>query len=203
MAYANVLLRRLRNAVNRMRLKNKGFSLFASNCNGACILHDLGLPFRSPFVNLWMTAPDFVKLLESPRDYLAADLEFTEESGYAYPVARLLDVAVYFMHYETASEAEAAWLRRCERVNWEDVFVLMTDQDGCDEDILRRFDALPYQHKVIFTHVPRPDIPSAVYIPGFEEQEAVGDCVEFINGWSGKRYYDYFDYLKWFNSVEK
>lgn len=202
MSYSNYGLRKVRNWVNRRRLKNRAFSLFSSNCNGACILHDLGLEFCSPFVNLWMTAPDFVKLLESPRDYLAADLEFAEDSGYAYPVARVLDVTVHFAHYKTAEEAESAWRRRCQRVNWDDLFVLMTDRDGCDEDILRRFDALPYPHKVIFTHVPRPDIASAVYIPGFEEQEAVGNCVEFVNGWSGKRYYDYFDYVKWFNQAE-
>lgn len=203
MSYSNYGLRKVRNWVNRLRLKNKAFSLLASNCNGACILHDLGLPFRSPFVNLCLNAPDFMKILEAPREYLAAPLEFIGDSGYSYPVARLLDVTVHFMHYETAAEAEEVWHRRCQRVNWENLFVLMTDKDGCDDALLRRFDALPYKHKAVFTHVPHPEITSAVYIPGFEQEEEVGNCVEFINGWSGKRYYDYFDYVKWFNSVEK
>lgn len=199
MSYSNYGLRKVRNWVNRLRLRKREFSLFASNCNGACILHDLGLPFRSPFVNLCLNAPDFMKILESPREYLAAPLEFIEDSGCDYPVARLLDVTLHFMHYGTAAEAEEQWRRRCQRVNWDDVFVLMTDKDGCDDALLRRFDALPYKHKAIFTHVPHPEIASAVYIPGFEEETEVGNCVEFINGWSGKRYYDYFDYVSWFN----
>lgn len=199
MSRANVLLRRVIDGRNRRKLKNKDFSLFSSNCNGACICHDLGLRFRSPFVNLWLTAEDFVKLLEAPRDYLQAPLEFLEQRELSYPVARLRDITVYFEHYASEQEAREQWQRRAERVNWDDLFVLMTDRDGCTPELLRRFDALPYKNKAVFTHVPYPDIPSAVYIPGFEKNECVGVCSEFKNGYSGKKWYDAFDYVKWFN----
>ncbi|MBQ4600636.1 MAG: DUF1919 domain-containing protein [Oscillospiraceae bacterium] len=197
--YINEALRRLGNGVRRLRLKNKDFSLLASNCNGACICHDLGLQFRSPFVNLCLSAPDFMKILEAPRQYLELPLEFAESGDYSYPVAMLGDVTIHFMHYATAEEAREQWQRRCRRINWDNLFVLMTDKDGCDEALLRRFDALPYPNKAVFTHLPRPEIASAVYIPGFEEEPEVGNCVEYVNGWSGKRYYNYFDYVKWFN----
>ncbi|PRI53509.1 hypothetical protein BVZ80_01249B, partial [Haemophilus influenzae] len=39
---------------------------------------------------------------------------------------------------------------------------------------------------------------SAYYIKGFEKQNQVGDIFEF-SGWNGKKYYDQFDYVKWFN----
>lgn len=199
MLYCNILLRKFIDRRNRARLKNRELSLFASNCNGACICHDLGLPFRSPFVNLWMTAPDFLKLMGAPKEYLAAPLEFLEQTEYPYPVARLRDVKVYFEHYATEQEAQEAWERRTARVQWDKLFVLMTDRDDCTEEVLRAFDALPYRNKAVFTHVPWPDIASAVYIPGFEKDGQVGVCSEFKNGWSGKKWYDHFDYVTWFN----
>lgn len=47
------------------RLKNKEFSLIANNCNGGFILHDLGLQFRSPFVNLYINPNDYIFILEN------------------------------------------------------------------------------------------------------------------------------------------
>lgn len=199
MPRVNAIARRLRCALSRRRLKNRDFSLFASNCVGACICHDLGLPFRSPFVNLWLRPADLVKLLEAPKEYLEKPLEFFADPGRDYPVAKLGDLTVYFQHYKSEEEAAAAWKRRCGRIHWDNLFVLMTDQEGCDEALLRRFDKLPYPNKAVLTHLPYADIPSAVYIPGFEDKSSVGNCVEFVNRWSGKRYYDYFDYVKWLN----
>lgn len=198
MSYSNYFFRKIRNGYNRLRLKNKDFSLFASNCNGGCICHDLGLPFRSPFVNLYLTAPDFVRFLQAPREYLACPLEF-QQTQKAYPVAKLKDVTLHFMHYDSAEAAQSAWERRTMRINWDDLFVLMSDQDGCTEELLQKFDALPYRHKAVFTHVPQPQIRSAVYIPGFEDKPSVGNCDAFVNQRRGKKYFDAFDYVKWFN----
>lgn len=199
MSFINYSLRKIRNGINRRRLKNQEISVFSSNCIGGCMCNDLGLRFDSPFVNLWIESPDFVTFLEDPRRYLQEALLFLEQTEHPFPVAMLGDLKLFFAHYSTNQEAEDAWRRRCSRIRWEKLFVIMTDRDGCDDALLRRFDALPYENKVVFTHVPRPDIASAVYIPGFEEQETVGNCVAFINRLSGKRYYDYFDYVAWFN----
>lgn len=157
-----------------------------------------GTAFRSPFVNLFITAPDYIRFLQAPREYLEAPLVFhpTEQS---YPVAQLKDITIHFMHYHTPEEAESAWRRRTRRINWENLFILMTDQDGCTGELMEAFDALPYQHKIIFTHLPHPQIRSAVYIPGFEQQEAVGNCDSFRSPYRGKKYFDSFDYVNWFN----
>lgn len=198
MSHINYLFRKIINSHNRRRLKNRDFSLFASNCNGGCICHDLGLPFRSPFVNLYLTAPDFVRFLEAPKEYLSYPLEF-QQTDKTYPVATLKDVTLHFMHYQTPADAQAAWERRKQRINWDNLFVMMSDQDGCTKAVMEAFDALPYPNKVIFTHLPQPDIRSAVYIPGFEKQDAVGNCDAFVGRFSGKKYFDAFDYVKWFN----
>ena len=116
-----------------------------------------------------------------------------------FPVAKLRDITVYFMHYQSAEEARNAWERRKQRINWDNLFILMSDQDGCTDELLQMFDALPYENKAVFTHIPKPEIKSAVYIPGFEAQDSVGNCDAFVNKNSGKKYFDAFDYVKWFN----
>ena len=79
-------------------------------------------------------------------------------------------------------------------------FIMFTDRDGCNKELLIRFDNLPYKNKVVFTHNLMPEIKSAFYIEGFEKEEAVGALYEY-KGWNGKKYYDEFDYVSWFNSV--
>lgn len=41
-------LRLPRNIKDRLRLRNKDFTLITSNCVGGIIYHELGLPFLSP-----------------------------------------------------------------------------------------------------------------------------------------------------------
>lgn len=199
MSRSNIVLRFFINHNNRKRLKNTEFSLFANNCNGGCICHDLGLQFRSPFVNLYLTTPDYIKFLREPKEYLNERLEFQNGRDESYPVAKLGDIELFFVHYKSNDEVREAWNRRLARINWDDIFVLMTDQDGCTDKVLYDFDSLPYMNKVVFTHIPHPDIKSSVYIPGFENKNEVGNCDAFVNSWSGKKYFDTFDYVSWFN----
>lgn len=199
MSYSNHILRKTRNITSKLKLKNKTFTLFSSNCNGGCICHDLGLQFRSPFVNLYLNAEDYIKFLKNPKNYLDTPLEFVTDAKESYPIGILKDITLHFMHYRSPQEAENAWDRRKKRIDWDNLFILWADKDGCTEELLLQFDALPYQNKVVFTHKPMPHIRSAVYIPGFEKDGEVGNCDAFVNRFSGKKYFDYFDYVKWFN----
>ena len=192
--------RRLFLAKAKKHLKNKNFSLVASNCNGAAILHDLGLPFQSPFVNLWIKPQDFIKMLQSLEKYLEAELCFINEDGISYPVAMLDDVKIYFQHYETEEDAREKWNKRKSRMDYDNLFVLFSDRDGCTEEDLIRFDNLPYIHKAVFVNRPYERIKSAVYIRGFENEDSVGICMDYRKGFSYRKYYDDFDYVGWFNS---
>ena len=197
--HLNLFLRGKIDRKNREALQNRKISVFASNCNGACICHDLGLQFNSPFVNLWMKPADFIAFLRKPKEYLALPLSFLQKTDKTYPVAKLGELTVYFEHYASDKEAAASWNRRCDRILWDSLYVMMTDRDGCTYQDLREFDALPYEHKVVFTHVPYEEIQSAIYIPGFESSSCVGVCSSFVNGHTGRKWYDAFDYVKWFN----
>ena len=193
----NRLARKGINQRLREQLKNHQMSVISSNCNGALILHDLAEQFRSPFVNLYLEPADFIKYLQNPTYYHAQTLAF-EQTDYAYPVATLGDIRLYFVHYHSEQDAREKWQQRSARINWDNLFVMMTARDGFTDADLQAFDALPYKHKVVFVHKPYPHIASAVYIRGFEHQTQVGDLYDY-SGWLGKKYYDQFDYVSWFN----
>ena len=172
----NLLDEKTRNLINyrnRKRLTNKNFSLIASNCNGAFILHDLGIRFNSPFVNLYMLPKDFLKMLHDLKRYMSVELVEVKENGISFPIGELEDIRIYFMHYSTFDEAKFKWNQRRERINYDNLFILFNDKDNCSENDLRAFDSLPYKNKTVFTHLPHHDICSSVYISGFENETEV------------------------------
>ena len=103
----------------------------------------------------------------------------------SYPVGKLADLEIHFMHYHSEQEANEKWQLRTSRMNFDNLFIMMTDRDGITEKDIQRFDKLPFKNKVIFTHNPYPAFKSTYYIKGFEKQNQVGDIFEF-SGWNGK-----------------
>ena len=55
----------------RKIFQNKDISIISMNCTGGILYHDLGLQFRSPTVNLFMRAEDFIKFCENLEFYLS------------------------------------------------------------------------------------------------------------------------------------
>lgn len=49
-----------------------------------------------------------------------------------------------------------------------------SQNNGCTLGHIRRFDALPYAHKVCFTTDPHPELPSVVPIPEFAGDAQLG-----------------------------
>ena len=105
----NTIQTKTRNKINKrniQRLKNRDFSLVASNCNGSLILHDLGLRFNSPFVNLWIKPKDYIKMLSNFEWYMNQELKFVKEDGIDYPIGIINEVRIYFQHYDSEDEAK-------------------------------------------------------------------------------------------------
>ena len=175
-------------------------SVISANCVGALMLHDLDEPFNSPFVNLYMKPRDFIRYLQNMAHYDQQTLVF-EPTNKPYSVGKLGDILIHFMHYDSARDAQEKWETRLKRVNLDNLFIIMTDRDepaGVPYEDLVDFDNLPFKNKVVFTNKPYPELASAFYIKGFEQETQVGDLFAF-SGWNGAKYYDQFDYVGWFN----
>ena len=102
------------------------------------------------------------------------------------------------MHYNRFEETKEKWNRRIGRINYDNLFLVMTDRDGATDETLERFARLPYP-KAYFSHRPHPEYDFVCYIPGFENQLQIGDVTQIIN-LKGERLTDpYFDPIKFLN----
>ena len=182
----------------RKRLYNKDFTILASDCNGTFMYHDMGLPFLSPTINLTIGMNDFVKMLENLEWYMQQDI--VELKGdYKWPTGNLGDIRINFVHYESFDEGVSKWKQRKERINWDNLFIVGSEKDGCTYETIQRFERLPYENKVILTHVDYPEFKSAYYIKGFEDRDEMGTTINYKKQFFKRRYLDDFDYVTFLN----
>lgn len=194
---------RLFKELRRLRLKNRTPSIIASNCVGTYMYFDMKLRYLSPTINLSFDMNDYVRFLENLRWYLEQPLMPYEDDRFDYPCGMVGDVEVRFNHYKTFEKARDKWEERKQRIDWDNLFVIGIDGDECTYESLRRFEALPFENKVIFTHKPYPEFPSAWYIPGFEERGGVYRITDFTEGKRVRRYMDHFDYISFLNRKKR
>lgn len=161
--------------IQRKKLKSKDFSIISNNCWGSFIYQRYGLPYTSPTAGLYILGHDFVKLAGNLQHYLSLKLEFIPWESCAnyneirddapYPVARLGDIEVYFMHYSSEEEAAEKWYRRAKRVNTEHILYKLSQREGCSRQDIEDFMALPLEHKLCFAY---DEVPGTIHVPELE-----------------------------------
>ena len=137
----------------KKRLKNSDFSIICSSCIGGVIYHDLGLPFLSPTVNLFMTQNDLIKFALRLKYYCSLKLNFIQ-SDKPYPVAMLDDIRLDFNHYHTDKEAEEAWERRKARINYDNIYVIFYYRDGHSIEEIRKIESAECKKVMVLSHKP-------------------------------------------------
>lgn len=198
------------NLKNREKLTNYEPVLICSNCLAGYIYHWLGLQFHSPFINLWMTNEDFITMLEGDlKTFLSSPINEVKNCKEKYPVGEINGVKIHFMHYKDFNTAIEAWNRRKERINFNNVGILFPNFEG-NENILQRFEELPYNNKVVFVDKPC-KYESAYYIKGYKfykkfmkkvNPKLVPNIFKCQNYLTGKRFVDQFDYVSFINSLK-
>ncbi|MFQ7307741.1 MAG: DUF1919 domain-containing protein [Mediterraneibacter sp.] len=200
-----------RSRFERKKLINTDFTILSNTCIGGIISHDMGLKFLSPTVNIYIRPEEFVKFVKDLDYYLS--LELTEIYHPApYPVAKLGELTLYLKHFNTFEEAKEKWEERKKRINFQKIYVIMTDRDftppdkarnACPKKVLEEFNKLPYK-KICFTAEEYTDLECCKRVSKNKD----GNCVNIITdivSYSGKRLYQFaeqFDYIKWLNEQE-
>ena len=150
-------------------------TVISQNCIGAVFNHDMGQPFQSPTVNSCFPAEDFIKFVNELEHYLKAELKLMW--GEEYPIGKLDDVTIHFVHYDNCQQAREAWERRKIRVDMSKLLVLSTDRDGFSEELFEQWKTIPYP-KLLFTacrqYAGHEDV---LYFPKFEGQGCVPDLI--------------------------
>ena len=192
----------VRNYYDRSRLKNKDFTILANNCIGGVISHDLGLQFKSPTVNLLIRPDDFVKFIENFDYYKNLEIKEIEYNYVKYPVGMLGDIPLFFKHYHSFDEAVQKWKERMKRINYDNIFLMMTDRFCCSYESLVKFEKLPFKNKVCFTAKDYPEFPHCVQVKKHSDKACVYIITNVMN-YFGKRLYQYgkdFDYIHFLNT---
>lgn len=182
----------------RKKLKNHSFSIISSSCNGGVIISELGEQFRTPTVNLWFEAKDYIKMITNLKHYMSLEPKEVKNNFCNYPVGRIDDITVYFMHYHTFEEAVEKWDERKKRINYDNLFFMMAEKDGCTKEMVLEFDELPFNNKVIFTCNEYTECRSAIFVKEGSTNGEVAIMTDFV-GFIERRYDDHFDYVGWLN----
>ncbi|MBO5136218.1 MAG: DUF1919 domain-containing protein [Clostridia bacterium] len=199
---------KIRMPILRRRNENCDWTLICNNCLGGLVTHDFGQQFRSPTVNLFFPDRSFFDFVEHMEYYLEKQLE---DGGVnkdpQYPIGVLKgdgekpDILVHFMHYRDFKEASEKWNERKKRMNKNNIYVVWTFAfDNYTQEDYKRFQALPVEKKVGFVNKSElcKTYDNMYYIKGFEKKQSLGNILQFSNLF-GKRYYDQFDFIKWFS----
>lgn len=195
------------NKKKQKRLKNMNPSIITNNCSGGIICHDLGLKFNSPTVNLFMSLDDFIKFVNNLEYYAKCKPVQVYRKDVDYPVGILErgeeSITLYFMHYHTFDEAKNKWIERGNRIDYENVNIILEAGNGLTQELYDAFKALPYKNKVIIAQpgiIEGDDIiPMDIYNKNFCD----GKIFLYQNKYSPKRYLDKFDYVSFLNQNVK
>lgn len=186
--------------INRIRSQYKMDSpptIIASNCIAGEIYNDLGLRFMSPTINLFFREKDFLKFVLNLQEYISCDLVFVNNHG-GYPLAQLDDIQVHFLHYLSEDEAAGKWNARCKRIDYDNVYVIMSDLDLTDEEFALFQDISIAKRKILFTTNPqRANVKDVFLIREYEPYSYVSQyAVNRLNGFRDcERFWDFVSWL--------
>lgn len=178
-------------------------SIISSNCFAGRIMQDIGMEYNTPTLGLWFMPDDFPKFCSNLQYYLDCDIiekdhsknelgeyKRTHRLKHPYPVGSIGgDVEIHFLHYYTFEEAVTKFKRRAKRVNYDKLIMIAMEQNGCSEEDIKAFDAIPFKRKIFFCSKPY-KYQSVVYIKEFRNLGHVGDPYK-----KGYIFYKYFS--KW------
>lgn len=201
-----VVLKGIKNRLDRLELKNEDFSIISNHCMGGFIYHDLGKQFLSPTINLRIVPPDFVEFLKHLNYYIGQEIIKDNEMKCNYPVGKIKKfdgtgyIHIYFVHYKSFDDAVKKWYSRAQRINWDNLIVMMTAREGCEYSVLHDFEQLPYDYKVCYTLKPYEELPHCKYARLDNGKDLRGYISDMINIW-GKRAFECngFDYVAFIN----
>lgn len=172
----------------RNRIKETNFTIISNNCWGGIIYQSYGLEYKTPTIGLYFLADDYIKFVYNIKEYLKCELTFIKyyeskkykltNQEFDFPVGRLNDIDIYFMHYKTQEEAEEKWKRRCERVNWDKILYKFSNQNFCTKEHIEKFLKLPVKNKVCFVNDKRYNIEGTIFIKQKVKTKDIGASYE-------------------------
>ena len=84
--------------------QNNDFTLITNNCIAGLLYHDLNLEFKSPIINMYILANDYIRLLNDFDFYLENELLELKDIDKTYPIGTIgFDekmITLHFLHFK-------------------------------------------------------------------------------------------------------
>ena len=180
------------------KLLNKNFTIISNNCWAGWVYRRYNIEYKTPTVGLFIMPDDYIIFLKDLKKYINMDVKFIkpEDSKYKkyisskdkrfgdYPIGKLNDIEIHFLHYKSPEEAYEKWNRRKRRINYENLIVKFNDQNGCGYEDVNEFLELPYENKIFFTANKEFSKNKSIYIKEFSESKFVENdmllCTKYL-----------------------
>ena len=184
------------------KCKNKSISLICNNCTGGVLLHDLGLRFNTPTINIGIrNQEEFLFFVENLEHFVNAEVyeinyeKYHHHAGYLKYNNNTVDVV--FTHYHSFEEGRKKWLERMKRLDFNNIYVLYEGLNVTDT-FLDRFAQLPYP-KAILSKKNMSVKYNFYHGLSFYKKWKPGKILDYKSWFSVKRHLDDFDYLSFIN----
>lgn len=177
--------------------------IICNNCLGGVIIHDMGLPFKSPTVNTGIRdASQFLYFVNHLVDFYNSDfveLNYDKYDAFAGTMTfESQSVDVVFRHYNSYAEGVSKWKERFQRVDFSNIVVIF-ESPKVDSWFCEEFQHIDY--KKIIISAPNPELESKYdfYQPlDIYQDWFPGKSLEYKSVFSLSRWIDDWDYISFF-----
>ena len=204
-------LEKITGSIERMRLKNKKFTIFCNNCLASFIYQKYNLQYLTPTISINIKPCDFIKFCKNYKHYLSLEVEQTkicDKEWYAsigggnninFPLGKIDDITLYFQHATSFEQAKQDWDRRKTRIVEDNIFIILFDMIP-DIKTAQEFENIEHFPKLYLYHKgDEINTKSAFKIQKLENtSRAWWGKMNRLNPFS-KKYFEQFDFTKWFN----
>lgn len=131
----------------RLRIKNHP-CIISRDCIGGVLYERLDTVFTSPTIKLYMTNEDFILFCLYLQDFVLGKIEeIIEPVG--YPVGRIRtdkgEIKLHFMHYSSFEEAAISWEARKQRIDYNNIRVILNAEPKVEHGVVNNFMKIPYK----------------------------------------------------------
>lgn len=151
-------------ANRKKKIRNYGFTIISNNCWGGFIYQSYALKYNTPTIGLFFMADDYIRFISNLKHYINFDeIKFIESKNSKYydkikekdnfgkyPIGRIDDIEIHFLHYHTNEEALKKWNERKKRINYDCILYKFSDMNFCTEKDIKNFINLGYKNKICF-----------------------------------------------------
>ena len=182
------------------KLKNHNFTLISANCIGGGYYHDTYQQFLSPTINL--TVSNFISFVERLDYYLGLEMLDGGINKSGHPVGLLDDVSVCGVHYPSFVALAQKWNERKSRVNFSNLFIIVTEEFIKTNEDKNRFDNINYPKVCFVSRKEDVEYNWQVYLPGYEQCEQLGDSMTYCDVLGRRVNEKYFDFIYFLNNKQ-